>query len=34
MFADRETMYSGKFQRAIFARMIVVNDFSVHSVER
>ena len=34
IFAERETMYSGKFQRAIRARMMVVSDFSVHRVER
>jgi hypothetical protein len=34
MLAERETIYSGKFLRAIFAKIIVVKDFSVHSVDR
>ncbi len=34
MLVDRETIYSGKLRLEILARMIVVKDFSVHSVER
>ena len=30
----RQTTYSGKFLREILARMMVVSDFSVHSVDR
>ena len=33
MFADLDTMYSGKFHLAIRAKMMVVKDFSVHSVD-
>jgi hypothetical protein len=31
---ERQTMYSGKFLLDILARIIVVRDFSVHSVDR
>lgn len=34
MLVDLETMYSGKLRREILARIMVVSDFSVHSVER
>ena len=34
ILVDRDTIYSGKIRREMRARMIVVNDFSDHSVER
>lgn len=34
ILVERDTMYEGKLRREMRAKIIVVRDFSVHSVER